>query len=629
MKKYILIFFVLANNSIFAQINIQNSSNGGVTISPNGILANFPDSKKNDTTNISIGENALLNNPAGSKRHIAIGKNALRNYSYIPQVILDPDFSSQIAIGYGALTKHNPAIDGFNIAIGVKAMGNLTYHDGGNNISIGHLNMQNTNGRGVISIGNASLTSVSNSISSTSESIYIGNHINPLSANGVQNTVLGHYAFRNIGGDKNTILGFEAGYNVGSSSIGHGNVMVGFRAGKNETGSNKLYIENSDSSNTLIGGDFVTNRVGINRTTAQVSSTNRTFQVEGSALVTETLQLPFGSGTGKILTSDNLGNASWQNIPTNTGNWQTVGTNSARGGFNNNINDGNSNTILIGETNNSGAGQYMYGMGWGLELQGFGTSAVGMYNTIPTSSTNSFVGTDPLFIVGNGPSNAARSNALVIQKNGVVNIGISPNTSTSFRLRVGGSISSSSTIQSVQLRATNLAGSGDRDVCTDASGNLIVCTSTASDRIFNVSAMGFHPQLANGIAQTVFKRDINKTLASFTNNTKETEAFMFAPVELPQGFALNSMSFHFLQVENGEMNIRLVAVPKLANASASTLISIASTVGVGIQEIIKGPSTPLIIDNDNFYYSLILEAVSLWKGENMAIRGVVFNENKK
>lgn len=54
-----------------------------------------------------------------------------------------------------------------------------------------------------------------------------------------------------------------------------------------------------------------------------------------------------GEATGRILTSDGQGNASWQNIP--TGNWQTIGSNSARGGFNNNITDGTSNTILIGE----------------------------------------------------------------------------------------------------------------------------------------------------------------------------------------------------------------------------------------------------------------------------------------
>lgn len=206
--------------------------------------------------------------------------------------------------------------------------------------------------------------------------------------------------------------------------------------------------------------------------------------------------------SGKVLTSDAKGNASWQAIPPNSSNWQVVGSNSARGGFNNNLTDGNSNTILIGESNNSAAGQYMYGMGWGLELQGFGTSVVGMYNTIPTSSTNSFLGTDPLFIVGNGQSNAIRSNALIIQKNGVTSIGITPNTSTAFRLRVGGSMSATSTVQALQLRGTNLAGTGDRDVCTDASGNLIVCaSSTSSDRIYNVYAMGFHPQIADGIAK--------------------------------------------------------------------------------------------------------------------------------
>ncbi len=146
----------------------------------------------------------------------------------------------------------------------------------------------------------------------------------------------------------------------------------------------------------------------------------------------QNLAIPTGAGAGKILTSDVTGNASWQS-PANS-NWQVVGSNSAFGGFNNNITDGISNTMLVGEANNSGAGKYMYGMGWGLELQGFGTAAVGMFNTIPTSNTISFIGTDPLFIVGNGQSDSVRSNALTILKNGNTGIGV---ISPSQNLEVG------------------------------------------------------------------------------------------------------------------------------------------------------------------------------------------------
>jgi phage-related protein len=49
------------------------------------------------------------------------------------------------------------------------------------------------------------------------------------------------------------IIGGSAGQSAGSS-----NVMIGFNAGINETGNNKLYISNTDanSSNSLIYGEF-------------------------------------------------------------------------------------------------------------------------------------------------------------------------------------------------------------------------------------------------------------------------------------------------------------------------------------------------------------------------------------
>ena len=124
-------------------------------------------------------------------------------------------------------------------------------------------------------------------------------------------------------------------------------------------------------------------------------------------------------GHGKVLTSDIDGNATWQAIPVSpSSNWQVVGTNSARGGFNNNISDGTSNTVLIGESNNQTSGQYLYGLGWGLEPRGFGVTTLGSFNIIPTGSNTTWVASDPLFVMGNGNSNATRSNAFMVLKDG-------------------------------------------------------------------------------------------------------------------------------------------------------------------------------------------------------------------
>lgn len=71
----------------------------------------------------------------------------------------------------------------------------------------------------------------------------------------------GHAGYSNTTSNHNVYLGYAAGFN----SKGSDNVFIGYCSGYNETGSNKLYIANS-SSNTLISGDFVERKVGINTT---------------------------------------------------------------------------------------------------------------------------------------------------------------------------------------------------------------------------------------------------------------------------------------------------------------------------------------------------------------------------
>ncbi len=128
---------------------------------------------------------------------------------------------------------------------------------------------------------------------------YLSGHAN---TTGDYNTFLGNGAGRyNTAGSNNTFLGLQAGYNFASGnenvfigknagmgasppagtatgynnicigantgrniSSGFGNIFLGYNAGYNETGSNKLYIDNSDTSSPLIWGDFGTDVVNIN-----------------------------------------------------------------------------------------------------------------------------------------------------------------------------------------------------------------------------------------------------------------------------------------------------------------------------------------------------------------------------
>ena len=83
---------------------------------------------------------------------------------------------------------------------------------------------------------------------------------------GGNNVIMGYQAgfgtYNATSYSNNVFLGYQSGY---SENTGTGNVFLGYQSGYWETGSNKLYIDNSATASPLIGGDFSTNRLGINR----------------------------------------------------------------------------------------------------------------------------------------------------------------------------------------------------------------------------------------------------------------------------------------------------------------------------------------------------------------------------
>ena len=91
---------------------------------------------------------------------------------------------------------------------------------------------------------------------------FLGQSAGNSNTTGNLNTFIGQLSgYSNETGSYNTFLGEQSGY---SNTIGQGNLFLGYRAGYKETGSNKLYIDNSDISTPLIWGDFNTNNVVIN-----------------------------------------------------------------------------------------------------------------------------------------------------------------------------------------------------------------------------------------------------------------------------------------------------------------------------------------------------------------------------
>ncbi|MEM9884557.1 MAG: tail fiber domain-containing protein [Bacteroidota bacterium] len=79
-------------------------------------------------------------------------------------------------------------------------------------------------------------------------------------------------------------------------------------------------------------------------------------------------------------------------------------------------------TTLLGYDNRANGDQSST-LGIGLDTDVYRMTAVGSYNTSSSGNSNSWFFADPLFVVGNGTSNTARSNALTILKSGKVGIG--------------------------------------------------------------------------------------------------------------------------------------------------------------------------------------------------------------
>ena len=156
-----------------------------------------------------------------------------------------------------------------------------------------------------IGIGSGVLTTTGNN------NVMVGYATGAYNASGSQNTFLGSASgyksiasnnvfvgsgsgYGVISGGQNTFLGAESGHN---NVVGTGNIFLGYSAGANEPGSNKLYIHNSNTPYPLIYGDFSTPKLTINgelKSTGLVTigTTNKKpegymLAVDGKAIVEE------------------------------------------------------------------------------------------------------------------------------------------------------------------------------------------------------------------------------------------------------------------------------------------------------------------------------------------------------
>ncbi|PIQ82522.1 MAG: hypothetical protein COV76_03125, partial [Candidatus Omnitrophica bacterium CG11_big_fil_rev_8_21_14_0_20_64_10] len=150
---------------------------------------------------------------------------------------------------FGADALRDNTTGSANTALGAEALMSVT--TGSRNTAAGFRALRaNTTGSGNIAVGAGALETHA----AGDDNLAVGREALAAHWTGSGNTALGTRALAsNEDGSRNTAVGYEAGF---SNISGSGNIFIGHQAGYNETGSDKLYIHNSDTATPLIYGDL-------------------------------------------------------------------------------------------------------------------------------------------------------------------------------------------------------------------------------------------------------------------------------------------------------------------------------------------------------------------------------------
>lgn len=226
------------------------------------------DDDGSDNSNVALGISALAINTSGYN-NVAIGNEALAANGENPYY----DFSSanNVAVGYHSL--HSNTLGHSNIAVGSMAM--LSNTSGQRNTALGKKALNtNTTGYDNVALGYETLvlnetgyfnialgSDALRSFTDGNRNIAIGKSALYYLENSFYNIALGSSSLFNLtSGSKNVAIGNKAGY---TNELGEGNIFLGYQAGYSETGSNKLYIDNSNTAYPLIYGDFDIDHIGL------------------------------------------------------------------------------------------------------------------------------------------------------------------------------------------------------------------------------------------------------------------------------------------------------------------------------------------------------------------------------
>jgi len=282
----IAVFDTTNNQAVFAKVDINGGTIDGVALGDTTSLG---------SGNFKIGTSAGASFGAGSDRNTVVGSAAM---SATSSLLANDDC---VAVGYEA---GKTAVNSSgNVFVGSTAgetseyNTNCTYigrssgqyHKGtllngaSNNVGVGAFSLrgaddgadtgddcvavgfnalgQYTSNTNCIALGSnsqAKAASGSANISIGYNSMYDGSSV----PSGSNNIALGSESLKvAVGAYGNICIGTNTGYALVSGAL---NIMIGYEAGKAETGSNKLYIENSSSATPLIYGEFDNDKVQIN-----------------------------------------------------------------------------------------------------------------------------------------------------------------------------------------------------------------------------------------------------------------------------------------------------------------------------------------------------------------------------
>lgn len=251
------------------------------------------------------------NRLSNSQPNIYIGKGTGQQVTSGTEIIAIGDstlFSNtsgigNIAVGEGSLFANTTG--NFNIVIGEYALTSNTI--GSNNIAMGSNALLNCTS-GVRNVGLGRLAG--SFLTTGSNNTLLGYEVGRTITTGSENVMLGMNAGLNAGNvTGSTLVGFRAGfagntqvtavgYQAGSSSGARG-VYLGYNAGVNETGADKLYIDNSATTTPLIWGDFA----------------NDSLKVFGTFNINDAFNFPTTDGTnGQVLLTDGAGQLTWTSL---------------------------------------------------------------------------------------------------------------------------------------------------------------------------------------------------------------------------------------------------------------------------------------------------------------------------